>query len=366
MNDVAPELLEAVKKSFDKDFTENKKISDLQKIIKSGQATYEQANEFAIETGQTLAKAFKENLSGDVLPDGKMYYNIAEAVIKPSMENNYDIISEATVEIQASLNKNSKIGIKALEPELNTDRIDGIVNKVSNAENFDDVKWVLDEPVVNFSQSVVDDTLRTNVEFQHEAGLTPKIVRKVTGNCCKWCSSLAGKYSYPDVPKDVYRRHQRCRCTVEYDPGDGKVQNVHTKKWQSEAEHDKIEQRKTVGLKQDAKERPQDKEQRIKQENGLTLPEQIARHPQMLQAYTPQELKDTLEKMGYEVKPLGKGNYKGVAFEDGGGFRVNYGGDGLFQYHPENRSHHQGAYYKTSSGKGGVERYDLDGNKKDT
>lgn len=28
----------------------------------------------------------------------------------------------------------------------------------------------------------------------------------------------------------TYRRHRYCRCTVEYDPGDGKRINVHTKK----------------------------------------------------------------------------------------------------------------------------------------
>ena len=27
------------------------------------------------------------------------------------------------------------------------------------------------------------------------------------------------------------RRHENCRCVVEYDPGDGKKQNVYSKKW---------------------------------------------------------------------------------------------------------------------------------------
>lgn len=32
----------------------------------------------------------------------------------------------------------------------------------------------------------------------------------------------SGKTTYPDVAKDVYRRHENCRCTVEYDPGGAK------------------------------------------------------------------------------------------------------------------------------------------------
>lgn len=47
---------------------------------------------------------------------------------------------------------------------------------------------------------------------------------------------------------DVYRRHQRCRCTVDYYPGDGKVQNVHTKEWETKEENDRIEKRKIIGL----------------------------------------------------------------------------------------------------------------------
>ncbi len=81
-----------------------------------------------------------------------------------------------------------------------------------------------------FGRSVVDASISANVNFQGKAGLTPKIVRKATGSCCKWCMALAGTYSYPDVPKDVYRRHDNCCCVVNYDPGNGKIQSVHSGK----------------------------------------------------------------------------------------------------------------------------------------
>ena len=42
--------------------------------------------------------------------------------------------------------------------------------------------------------------------------------------------------------------HERCRCVVEFDPGDGRRQNVHTKKWTAADNRDKIEQRKAFGL----------------------------------------------------------------------------------------------------------------------
>ena len=64
------------------------------------------------------------------------------------------------------------------------------------------------------------------------------------------------------------------------------------------------------------------------------------------------------------MKPLKQGSLKNISLEDGGGYKVNFEDGGLFQYHPAKGSHHKGAYYKISTGKGGVHRYDLDGKEK--
>ena len=76
------------------------------------------------------------------------------------------------------------------------------------------------------------DVVRVNAETHHKLGLKPKIIRRTSGSCCAWCDALAGVYAYPEVPRDVYRRHRYCRCTVEYAPDGKRRQNVHTKKWQ--------------------------------------------------------------------------------------------------------------------------------------
>ena len=129
---------------------------------------------------------------------------------------NYELVSGYASDVQKNLNSEAKIGLTAQVPELNQDRIDGLVNRLASEESFDDVKWLLDDPIVNFSQSIVDDSIRKNVEFHHKLGLSPKIVRRVVGHPCKWCKSLEGSYNYPEVPKNIYRRHGNCRCTVDY------------------------------------------------------------------------------------------------------------------------------------------------------
>ena len=188
--------------------------------------TYIGAAEYAELVGEALVQAFQLNVSSAVLPNGKLYQNIAESIIRPMMQGNYNLVSAATVEVQQALNSAANISIKAQIAPVDNEKITGIINKASSATRFDDVAWVLGEPVRTFTRSVVDDTLKKNVTFQGRLGLTPKIIRIAEPKCCEWCSNLDGVYRYPDVPDGVYQRHERCRCRTDYDPGSGKRQSV--------------------------------------------------------------------------------------------------------------------------------------------
>lgn len=254
MEDIAPQLLETLRARFSEKIAVNPKIRAFAKKIKAGDATYVDAEDYAYLIGNALSEVFMDNLSSAVLPDGRMYYNIAQRVLQPLLEEDHAIVSDAAAMVQTFLNQKANIGIKAQTVPVDEDRIYGIVNKVADAESFDDVKWVLDAPVVNFSMNVVDETLRANVDFQGRSGLTPKVIRKSERKCCKWCSDLVGVYDYP-VDREVYQRHERCRCTVEYDPGDGRRQNVYTKRWTDAADSDTLEMRRSVGLNSET-ERP--------------------------------------------------------------------------------------------------------------
>ena len=197
--------------------------------------------------------------------------------------------------------------------------------------------------ITNALKAAVDETVKENAAFAYASGLSASIVRKTSGETCGWCRDVAGTYKYGSEPSDVYRRHDNCDCTVEYVVGKDR-QNVHTKQWTRAEEADKIEERKHTGI--------------------IELAEDLVSHPGKLASYTPGSLKTALENAGYIVKPLGRGALKGVTFENGGGYKVNFGGDGLIQYHSESGSHHGGAYYKIASGKQGTRHYDLNGEEK--
>lgn len=232
MLDIVPDLLETIQKDFNYEIKRNTKLKRIRELIDDGKATYIEANEYAIEVGEILAKVFKRHIKSDVLPDGKMYFNIAERILNPTLSNNYQMVAKMSAEIQEVLNQSAGLGLKGIEPDVNQLRIDSIINRVAEEEIFDDVAWMLDEPIVNFTQSIVDDVIQANVFFQGESGLNPTVTRNAHGHSpCAWCRSLEGTYKYPDVPEGVYRRHDRCRCTVEYNPVDVRKQNVWSKEW---------------------------------------------------------------------------------------------------------------------------------------
>lgn len=234
MEDVAHALLESIRGSFN--------------ALLGGAAvkekTYIGAAEYAEFVGAALSEAFGLNLSGKSLPDGRMYWNIADRTVRPMLEQGHNLVADAAAQVQQTMNEAAGIGLKAQAAPLNAELVDGILNKLSSAEQYDDVSWLLDEPVKTFVRCAVDDTLRKNVDFQGKAGLSPRIIRTAESHCCKWCSKLEGTYRYPDVPDDIYRRHNRCRCAVEYDPGGGKRQDVWSKKWKEPSKT--LEQRKGI------------------------------------------------------------------------------------------------------------------------
>lgn len=241
-DDIAPALLLALQEAFEEELQRGGAAALLAKL-ESG-ALWPDAQEYAYLVGAALSDALGGNLSSAVLPDGRLYWNIADRVLRPLLERDRTLVSEYAQSVQQQANAAAGIGLKAQAAKSGGDRIEGLLNMASAAAHYDDIAPQLQRAVKLYSQTVADDTLKANVEFLGGAGLKPRLTRRAESKCCAWCSSLAGTYAYPDVPKDVYRRHDNCRCTVEYDPGSGRRQNVHTKQWSEPQEV--LEQRKNL------------------------------------------------------------------------------------------------------------------------
>lgn len=337
MEDIAPKLYEKIKKEFDSKISDSKRLNALSEKLAKGTATYKEAHEFAIESGGILSQVFQNNISSSVLPDGRLYYNIADRIIRPMMGELYEGVADYSKEVQTLLNKQQNIGIKAIKPELNEDKVQGIVDITSGKERFDDIAYMLGDPLINFAQTIVDDAVRANADFQYKAGLSPKIIRTSTGKCCKWCDNLTGVYEYEEVSdtgNDVFRRHKHCRCLVEYDNGDGKRQNVHTKKWSKANESDKMKEKKTSGLSPDSDSIINGIKEEISKQNIKKIAKRQDIHRVDTQLY--KERKNRLEEKG-EYGP----SYITVSDNEIISLVEKYSGTGIIKYNNRGEWNHQ-------------------------
>ena len=128
-------------------------------------------------------------------------------------------------------------------------RIEGIIDRLTDAETFDDIKWIVGDGIVrNYAQSIVDDHIKANAEFQGKAGLEVTVERVSVGKTCKWCLARCGKFTYPNVPDGTWDRHVDCDCYIIYNNGRVKQTLKGTdKKWNIVSE-EQLSERKKVGL----------------------------------------------------------------------------------------------------------------------
>ena len=214
--DITPDLIARVDEYYKARCMANTSLPRLSKRLEEGKATYEDAYKYAEAIGKARADAFAHEVTSAVLPNGRMYYGIARPLMTETLSADHEVVSEYAKGVQTIANGKSGIRLAAQTADLDMDRIDGFIQGICESELFDDVAWKLGQPIITYARSVIDDNIKRNADFQHDAGVKATVTRVAEAQCCEWCANLDGEYEYPDVPSEVFQRHDNCRCVVEY------------------------------------------------------------------------------------------------------------------------------------------------------
>lgn len=237
VKDVVPELQDQIGTRFRSSILRDRTLQRVGKRIETGRADLSDAHAFAERLGFNLSDALVGTLTQENLPNGTLYYNIAERTVIPALENNYELVNEAATTIQKTIDQQVGIGLGSVRADFPLERIQNLIDKMTADDiTYEQViRWLM-EPIVNNSEAFADDYIRANADFRAKAGLRTKITRRVANNCCDWCAAMAGTWIYGSEPPDIYRRHEYCRCTVTYQ-SDKISQNVWSKrKWETPKE----------------------------------------------------------------------------------------------------------------------------------
>lgn len=146
------------------------------------------------------------------------------------LKDNYEFVNDLASQVQKSIDSKAKIQLNPQKAIYPIERINQVISAVSDVKaEWETIQCRLDSPVCTVTESFYDDYVKENAKFRNDLGLNCYITRTASANCCKWCSSLAGRYAYSDAPPDIYRRHDNCTCTVTFENGKTR-QDVWSKK----------------------------------------------------------------------------------------------------------------------------------------
>lgn len=213
--DIAPVILDRIEKTFHANL---KKAGVIQKEVmeKARSGTMKSINQYSHKVGKALANAFTSEITSDILPDGTFYYNIAQKTMIPPLKEAHKMVSDVADEIQAVNNKKMGIGLKPIRPPIEMDRVDGIIDLLTDGF-FEDNVHFLDEPIKNLVDHFGDHHVEMNAEFMDNTGIAVIVVRTAEETSCEWCGDRAGVYDGYEEAKDndAFARHEGCRCELE-------------------------------------------------------------------------------------------------------------------------------------------------------
>lgn len=253
--DISNELLEKIRESFNKRIEDSFVIRTFSKKLEKGTATQEEVVVYTKYLATFMKNAIAEVFTQENLPNGQFYFNILEKVIPKAYEDVHGIVMRVAVEVQKSIDIRKGIRLNPITPDANIPRAKALVHNVMNgvgaSEEIKEAIRLIDEGVEvaeeikdkvykkrkelllddmeNLCQSSYDDFIKSNVEFRYQAGFEEHIVRIYTHkgkHDCEFCKRLQGTFTYPNTPKDIFKRHKGCGCRV-YHISDYGVQNVH-------------------------------------------------------------------------------------------------------------------------------------------
>lgn len=233
------EMRQNIESIFINLFNTDETVKELFDKMQKKKATYKEVDKFAEVIGNLLSVAIEKSI-----PDGEsIEYNqlaLLSDMMPKLLKNNYTLITDFGAKVQKQLNNNFGVGLNAVKPKIDKGRVARIQEQI--IESVDNIGLVqkISEPIINYSMSIVTSMIYENLEFQKNAGLSPRISRKSNGNACEWCQNLTGIYEYTKHPDDIFKRHKFCRCLVEYQEPNSKKVNVHTGKNTSAEDYKKL------------------------------------------------------------------------------------------------------------------------------
>lgn len=230
MDDVAPKLYDEIQKRYRQMVQSDKKLISIASKIRKGKGTQADLDAITKGLGRHLSDSMREVLVIENLPDGKMYWNIAEKTIKPALENIYYQVNRYASMEQRMADVEHGVNLAVQAGQDPSYHIRKVMQYATNSVNEGELDNALNDPVKTAANKFLDDFKHRNAEIREKAGVPQIVVREYDGvglhsGACDWCLERAGVWSYEEAKDNgVFERHDGCGCTIDIGYGDGYVE----------------------------------------------------------------------------------------------------------------------------------------------
>lgn len=130
MKDVSPELLEELNKEFLQRIAINPQIRTYKKKLEAEKITTRESALYVHEIVNIAVTSVTKTLASRNLPDGKLYWNIAEAVLVPFLKDVIDIMNDIAVKAQKIADRKQKVSIKVNSVKYPEGQIQSYLNMI--------------------------------------------------------------------------------------------------------------------------------------------------------------------------------------------------------------------------------------------
>lgn len=130
MTDIAPELWEKIHRQFNENMNNDERIQRFLSKMEKGTAVSEDAALYAMCLGECASNAFRTHITQKNLPNGILYWNIADRTIRPLLEEIHKLVNDAAVEVLTAEYKAAGIGIKPQRTDFPAERVKDLIDKI--------------------------------------------------------------------------------------------------------------------------------------------------------------------------------------------------------------------------------------------
>lgn len=205
----------------------NPRMRAILRRIQAGTASFSDTALYTRYLGEMLG-----GILADALPDAAPE-EIAEAARVLLREAHADVTAQAAI-VQEIQDRQLGASLAAKRPKYPAGRVEKVASSLADQTvPVETRQRRARNASANVEASYHDEFIKENARIRSDAGFSCKTVRLGT-QCCPWCAKLTGSYPAGSEPRDLFRRHDNCTCTIIYETrrtrqtlrGQGKSWNV--------------------------------------------------------------------------------------------------------------------------------------------